>query len=81
MIRILVTTDEGQVEAATVDLSGKKVSIDVNEGYDGVKQMLDELTCFDEDCNEISQEDDPKKWYDLLPQNLAGSYMRAEKVD
>jgi len=80
MIKVYITEDGGQIEAGTIDLSGKKLSFDFNEGYEGVAESLQDFTCMDEDMNEVTTED-AQRWLELLPKNLSGSYMRAVSVE
>jgi len=80
MVKVYITEDGGQVEAGTVDLSGKKLTVDVNEGYEEVASSLQDFVCMDSDMNEVTTED-ARRWLSLLPSNLSGSYMRAVAVE
>jgi len=77
MVKILLTEDKGQVVAGTVELVDGECVFSAAEGYEGTMEMVQDHVCFDAEGEEYTEEDDPKKWYSLLPSAFNGSMMRA----
>jgi len=80
VVKIYITTDEGQIEAGTIELSGKKLSFNFNDGYENVEESMQDFVCFDKGMEEVTTKE-PERWLELLPSNISGSYMRAVSVE
>jgi hypothetical protein len=78
--KILQTTAEGQILAGTFSLDGKKLKIEANNGYEHMMKSISEYVCIDDE-EEVTSEENPKRWIELLPKNFSGSYVRAEVVE
>lgn len=76
--KVLITSEEGQVLAGTFSVSKGKLKFEANEGYDGMMEDLKDFVCFEGE--EEVKSTDAKRWVELLPKNLFGSYLRAEGV-
>ncbi len=75
---LLVTTKNGQELAGMLTLSGDKVSPQPEKGYEAMlRSIIDEPVVVDEDMRKMSLKDDPQKWFENLPRQYSGSYLRA----
>ncbi len=43
-------------------------------------KSVSEYVCIDDE-EEVTSEENPKRWIELLPKNFSGSYVRAEVVE
>jgi hypothetical protein len=74
--KVYVTAEDGQVVACTLTLQRNNIEVDANKGYRELVEQLMEREFYDGD-DVITVDEDPKRWFSLLPKNVTGSYMRA----
>ena len=75
--QLLITNQDGkQVTAAVILFDGKRIAGKSMDGYGTLlRNVLAEPVWTGE--KEVSKEDDPKVWFNMLPKKYNGTYLRA----
>jgi len=79
--QIMVTEESGSKLAAILVYVGGKITGKAEPGYeDLVKDTLAQLHIVDGGERRVSLKDDPKAWFEALPETYNGSYLRAKMI-
>jgi hypothetical protein len=75
---ILVTTADSQIVAGTVSLDDGRITVEASEGHRLLMQgILGHANLIDGGKRKVTAKSDPKLWFEALPKNYDGSYLRA----
>jgi hypothetical protein len=80
--RILVLEHFEQVLAGSFELTGDVISVHPEAGYaQMLARMLAHAHITDKGRAQVTSKDDPVRWFESLPENYCGTYLRAYMDD